>query len=44
MYVDYQAAKNARVGFIFAKYGYGKKKSIFKNIIKKPRDILKFTL
>ena len=44
MYVDYQAAKNARIGFIFAKYGYGKKKSIFKNIIKKPKEILKFTL
>jgi phosphoglycolate phosphatase len=44
MLVDFKAAQNAKVGFIFADYGYGKKKNYFKNIIYKPRDILKFTI
>ena len=28
MLVDYQAAKNAKISFIFANYGYGKKKQV----------------
>ena len=44
MLVDYQAAKNAKISFIFANYGYGKKNKLFKRIIYKPKDILKFTI
>ena len=44
MLVDFKAAQNTKVGLIFADYGYGKKKNYFKNIIYKPRDILKFTI
>ena len=44
MLVDFKAAQNANVGFIFADYGYGEKKKFFKKIIYKPRDILKFTI
>ena len=44
MLVDYKAAKNAKIDFIFANYGYGKRKYLFKKIIYKPRDILNFAL
>tara|TARA_B100000029_G_scaffold516834_1_gene635731 strand:- start:14740 stop:15357 length:618 start_codon:yes stop_codon:yes gene_type:complete len=43
MFVDYKTAKNAKINFIFANYGYGKKKSIYNKIIRKPKDVLKFT-
>ena len=33
MLVDYKAAKNAKIDFIFANYGYGKRKYLFKIII-----------
>ena len=42
MHVDYKAAKNSNIGFIFEKYGYGVKKNIYGKIINKPMDILKF--
>ena len=32
-YIDYTAAKNANVDFIYAKYGYGDKKFNYKKII-----------
>ena len=41
MTVDYLAAKNAKIDFIFANYGYGKKKSFYKNQIKNLKDIKK---
>ena len=44
MLVDYKAAKNAKIDFIFANYGYGKRKYLFKKIIYKPQDILNFAL
>ena len=42
MDVDYRTAKNSKVNFLFAKYGYEKKKKKYKNIIKKPKNILRF--
>ena len=42
MDVDYNAAKNAKISFVFAKYGYQKSKKKYKNVIKKPEEILKF--
>ncbi len=39
---DYEAAKNAKINFIFANYGYGKKIKRYKNIINKPGDLFKF--
>lgn len=44
MLVDYKAARNAKIEFIFASYGYGERKNLFKKIIKKPRDIINFAL
>ena len=42
MKVDYLAAKNAKIDFIFANYGYGKKKSFYKNQIKNLNEIKQF--
>ncbi len=41
-YIDYLAAKKANIGFIFAKYGYGIDKKIYKNKILKFKDISKY--
>ena len=41
-YVDYMAAKKANIGFIFAKYGYGIDKKIYKNKIFKFKDINRY--
>lgn len=40
--IDYMAAKSAKVTFIFAKYGYGKNLSIYKNKISRFEQILDF--
>ena len=42
MNVDYIAAKNSKISFVFAKYGYQKLKKKYKIVIKKPKEILKF--
>lgn len=42
MNVDYKAAKNSKISFVFAKYGYQKLKNKFKITIKKPKEILEF--
>lgn len=42
MFVDYQSASNAKIDFIFAKYGYGKNKKQFRLSIKNPYQILNF--
>ena len=42
MKVDYLAANNAKIDFVFASYGYGKKKSFYKNKIKNLNEIKKF--
>lgn len=42
MKIDYDAASNAKIAFIFAKYGYGKKKKNYNYSLKKLKDILKF--
>jgi len=39
---DYETAKKAKINFIFANYGYGKKLKKYKNIINKPRDLFNF--
>ena len=41
MLVDYKAAKNSKINFVYAKYGYGKKYIFYKHYIKKIRDLLK---
>ena len=41
--IDWKAAKNANVDYIFAEYGYGKKLLKYKISIKKFSDILNFT-
>lgn len=41
MYVDYLAAKYSRIDFIFANYGYGKKKFSYKTTINKISDLKK---
>ena len=41
MFVDYKAAKNAGIHFIYAAYGYGSKKKIYKYSIRKIEDIIK---
>ena len=42
MNVDYITAKNSKINFIFAKYGYQKLKKKYKIMIRKPKEILKF--
>tara|TARA_Y100000591_G_C21816549_1_gene691063 strand:- start:163 stop:834 length:672 start_codon:yes stop_codon:yes gene_type:complete len=42
MNVDYITAKNSKISFIFAKYGYQKLKKKYKIMIWKPKEILKF--
>lgn len=42
MNVDHKTAKNSKIGFIFARYGYQKNKKYYKNMINKPEEILKF--
>lgn len=41
MKVDYYAAKNARIGFVFAGYGYGKKFRIYRKSIANLGQLLK---
>ncbi len=40
--IDYMAAKNAKIKFIFAKYGYGKDNKLYKNKISNFKEIKKF--
>jgi len=42
MVVDFKAANNANIDFIYANYGYGNYKKNFYKIIKKPKEIIKF--
>ena len=39
MLVDYMASKKAKINFIFASYGYGKKNILFKKNIKNFKDL-----
>jgi phosphoglycolate phosphatase len=41
-YFDYQAAKAAKLDFIFAKYGFGKDKKNYKNKLKNFNDLKKY--
>ena len=41
-YIDYLAAKRAKINFIFAAYGYGKNSKLFKNKISNFKNIRKF--
>ena len=41
-FFDYITAKKSKINFIFAKYGYGKNKKIYKVDIKKISDLKKF--
>jgi HAD superfamily hydrolase (TIGR01549 family) len=41
MLVDYRAAKNSGINFIHSKYGYGKKKILYKYSIKQFKDLSK---
>jgi HAD superfamily hydrolase (TIGR01549 family) len=40
-HIDFQAAKKAKISFIFAKYGYGESKNIYKYKITKISDLKK---
>jgi phosphoglycolate phosphatase len=40
--IDYLAAKKANILFIFAKYGYGKNKKLYKNTVSNFKQIIKF--
>jgi phosphoglycolate phosphatase-like HAD superfamily hydrolase len=42
MVVDFKAANNANIDFIYANYGYGNYKKNFYKIIKKPKEIIKY--
>ena len=42
MFVDYKTAKNAKIDFVYADYGYGKLKKNYNRILKKPEDIIKY--
>ena len=39
---DYIAAKNAKINFIFANYGYGKRKKKYRIIVNKPEQLFNF--
>ena len=39
---DYFAAKNAKIDFIFAKYGYGKFKTKYNFVIHTPKDLFSY--
>ena len=41
-YIDYMAAKKANIKFIFAEYGYGANKKMYKNKISKFKDVIKY--
>ena len=41
-YIDYMAAKKANIQFIFAQYGYGIGKKIYKKKISKFKDVIKY--
>ena len=41
MLVDYKAAKNSKIGFVHAMYGYGKNYSFYKHSINKFTDLIK---
>jgi len=41
MKVDYSCANKAKIKFIYASYGYGKKLPYYKNSIKNIKDIFK---
>ena len=41
MLVDYKAAKNSGIIFVYAKYGYGKKHTFYEHSIKQFKDLLK---
>ena len=41
MLVDFKAAKNSKINFVYAEYGYGKKYSFYKYSIKKFKDSAK---
>lgn len=43
-YIDYLTAKRAKIGFIFAKYGYGHEKKIYKNKILNIKDLNKYLI
>lgn len=43
-YVDFKSAKDSKVKFIFAKYGYGQLKKSYLNIIKNINEVKKFVL
>ena len=40
--IDYMAAKNAKIDFIFANYGYGKIKKKYNFIIRSPKDLFRY--
>ena len=42
--IDYLTAKRAKIGFIFAKYGYGREKKIYKNKILNIKDLNKYLI
>ena len=39
---DYIAAKNAKIDFIFANYGYGRVKSKYNLVIDSPKELFKY--
>ena len=41
MFVDFKAAKNSKINFIHAEYGYGKKYNFYKYSIKRFKDLIK---
>ena len=41
MLVDFKAAKNSKINFVYAEYGYGKKYNFYKYSIKKFKDLAK---
>ena len=43
MLVDYKAAKNSDINFVYSEYGYGKQQTFYKHSIKKFKDLLSFS-